>query len=69
MQTKEVKHITGDGVETIFTRLFADDQKVLTKDHQEFWNCIDVLPYEVGLWEEIDEPELPIETNENIEEI
>lgn len=57
MQTKEVKHITGDGVETIFTRLYADDGKALTKDDESFWNCIDVLPDEVNDWREVDAPQ------------
>lgn len=64
MQTKEVKHITGDGVETTFTRLFADEGKALTKDGESFWNCIDVLPEEVNDWREVDAPDEPEETIE-----
>ena len=64
MRTKEVKHITGDGVETIFARLYADDGKALTKDNEEFWNCIDVLPDEVDGWYEVDAPEQEDEPNE-----
>lgn len=64
MRTKEVKHITGDGTETIFTRLFADEGKELTKDTKSFWNCIDVLPEEVNDWHEVDAPKEPEETVE-----
>lgn len=32
MRTKTVKHITGDGTEQTFIRLFSDEGKVLTND-------------------------------------
>lgn len=61
MRTKEVKHITGDGTETTFTRLYADEGKVLTRDDKSFWNCIDVLPEDVSDWREVDAPDEPEE--------
>lgn len=54
MRTKEVKHIAGDGTETTFTRLFADEGKVLTNG-TDFYNCVDVLSADG--WREVDEDE------------
>lgn len=55
MITKNVKHIYGDGTETDYVRLTADRNKVLTDGTNE-WNCVDVLPEDVGEWSEIDAP-------------
>lgn len=55
MTTKNVKHILGNGTEIAYVRLTADEGKVLTDGTSE-WNCIDVLPDEVGNWGEIDAP-------------
>ena len=55
MTTKNVKHIFGDGTEIDYVRLTADEGKVLTDGASE-WNCVDVLPDEVGNWSEIDAP-------------
>ena len=59
MRSKEVKHITGDGTEQTFTRLYADEGKALTLDGETVWNCVDVPPNEVDQWQEIDAPEEP----------
>lgn len=53
MTTKNVKHILGDGTEIAYVRLIADGGKVLTDGTNE-WNCVDVLPDEVGNWSETD---------------
>lgn len=55
MTTKNVKHLYGDGTEIDCIRLTADDGKVLTDGTSE-WNCVDVLPEDVGKWSEIDAP-------------
>ena len=55
MTTKNVKHIHGDGTEIAYVRLTADEGKVLTDGTSE-WNCVDVLPEDVGKWSEIDAP-------------
>ena len=55
MTTKNVKHIYGDGTEVDCVRLTADEGKVLTNGTNE-WNCVDVLPEDVGKWSEIDAP-------------
>ena len=55
MNTKNVKHILGDGTEIAYVRLTADDGKVLT-DGTNVWNCVDVLPDDVGDWSENDAP-------------
>ena len=55
MTTKNVKHILGDGTEIDYVRLTADEGKVLTDGTNE-WNCVDVLPEDVGKWSEIDAP-------------
>ena len=55
MTTKDVKHIYGNGSEIVYVRLIADDNKVLTDGTNE-WNCVDVLPDDVGKWSEIDAP-------------
>lgn len=55
MTTKNVKHILGDGTELAYVRLTADEGKVLTDGASE-WNCVDVLPEDVGKWSEIDAP-------------
>lgn len=55
MTTKNVKHIYGDGTEIDCVRLTADEGKVLTNGTNE-WNCVDVLPEDVGKWSEIDAP-------------
>lgn len=55
MTTKNVKHIYGDGTEIAYVRLAADEGKVLTDGTSE-WNCVDVLPEDVGKWSEIDAP-------------
>ena len=55
MTTKNVKHIYGDGTEIAYVRLIADEGKVLTDGTNE-WNCVDVLPEDVGKWSEIDAP-------------
>ena len=55
MTTKNVKHILGDGTEIDYVRLTADEVKVLTDGTSE-WNCVDVLPEDVGKWCEIDAP-------------
>ena len=55
MTTKNVKHIRGDGTEIAYVRLTADEGKVLTDGTSE-WNCVDVLPDEVGQWSEKDAP-------------
>ena len=55
MTTKNVKHILGDGTEIDYVRLTADEGKVLTDGTSE-WNCVDVLPEDVGKWSEIDVP-------------
>lgn len=57
MTTKNVKHILGDGTEIDYTRLIADEGKVLTDGTSE-WNCVDVLPKDVDKWSEIDTPVL-----------
>lgn len=61
MRTKEVKHIAGDGTETTFTRLFADEGKVLTNG-TDFFNCVDVQSADG--WSEIDAPAEDEETPE-----
>ena len=53
MRTKEVKHIAGDGTETTFTRLFAEEGKVLT-DGSAYYNCVDVQSTDG--WREVDAP-------------
>lgn len=53
MTTKNAKHILGDGTEIDYVRLTADEGKVLTDGTNE-WNCVDVLPEDVGKWSEID---------------
>ncbi len=53
MTTKNVKHIYGDDTEIDYVRLIADEGKVLTNGANE-WNCVDVLPEDVGKWSEID---------------
>ena len=55
MTTKNVKHILGGGTEIDYVRLTADEGKVLTDGTNE-WNCVDVLPEDVGEWGEIDAP-------------
>ena len=55
MTTKNVKHIYGDGTEIDYVRLTADAGKALTDGTNE-WNCVDVLPEDVGKWSEIDAP-------------
>lgn len=55
MTTKNVKHIYGDGTEIDYVRLTADEGKALTDGTSE-WNCVDVLPEDVGKWSEIDAP-------------
>lgn len=55
MTTKNVKHIHGDGTEIAYVRLTADEGKMLTDGTSE-WNCVDVLPEDVGKWSEIDAP-------------
>lgn len=55
MTTKNVKHIYGDDTEIDYVRLIADEGKMLTNGTNE-WNCVDVLPEEVGKWSEIDAP-------------
>ncbi len=55
MTTKNVKHIYGDGTEIAYVRLTADEGKMLTDGTSE-WNCVDVLPEDVGKWSEIDAP-------------
>lgn len=55
MTTKNVKHIYGDDTEIAYVRLIADEGKVLTNGTNE-WNCVDVLPEDVGKWSEIDAP-------------
>ena len=55
MITKNVKHIYGNGTEIDYVRLTADEGKVLTDGTSE-WNCVDVLPEDVGKWSEIDAP-------------
>ena len=55
MTTKNVKHIMGDDTEIAYVRLTADEGKVLTDGRVE-WNCVDVLPEDVGKWSEIDAP-------------
>ena len=55
MTTKNVKHIYGDDTEIDCVRLIADEGKVLTNGTNE-WNCVDVLPEDVGKWSEIDAP-------------
>ncbi len=57
MTTKNVKHILGDGTEIDYVRLTADEGKALTDGTSE-WNCVDVLPEDVGKWSEIDAPVL-----------
>lgn len=57
MTTKNVKHILGDGAEIDYVRLTADGGKALT-DGTSGWNCVDVLPEDVGKWSEIDAPVL-----------
>lgn len=57
MTTKNVKHILGDGTEIDYVRLTADEGKMLTDGTSE-WNCVDVLPEDVGKWSEIDAPVL-----------
>ena len=53
MTTKNAKHSLGDGTEIDYVRLTADEGKVLTDGTNE-WNCVDVLPEDVGKWSEID---------------
>ena len=55
MTTKNVKHTYGDDTEIDYVRLIADEGKVLTNGTNE-WNCVDVLPEDVGKWSEIDAP-------------
>ena len=55
MTNKNVKHILGDGTELAYVRLIADEGKALTDGTSE-WNCVDVLPEDVGKWSEIDAP-------------
>lgn len=55
MQTKEIKHIAGNGMEQTLLRLYASNNKVLTKDHTTFWSCVDVDSIEG--WVEVDEEE------------
>ena len=55
MTTKNVKHIHGNGTEIAYVRLTADKGRVLTDGTNE-WNCVDVLPDEVGKWREKDAP-------------
>ena len=55
MTTKNVKHIHGNGTEIDYVRLIADVGKVLTDGTNE-WNCVDVLPEDIGKWSEIDAP-------------
>ena len=55
MTTKNVKHIYGDDTEIAYVRLTADEGKMLTDGTSE-WNCVDVLPEDVGKWSEIDAP-------------
>ena len=59
MQTKEIKHITGDGAEQTLLRLYASNGKALTKDHTTFWSCIDVDSADG--WVEVDEEESRLE--------
>ena len=68
MTTKNVKHIYGDGTEVDCVRLTADEGKVLTNGTNE-WNCVDVLPEDVGKWSEIDAPvtDEPISDTEALE--
>ena len=57
MQTKNVKHILGNGEELDFIRLIADEGKALTNDGGEtVWNCVDVESADG--WTEIDAPEV-----------
>ena len=55
MLSKNVKHIYGNGTEIAYVRLTADEGKVITDGTSE-WNCVDVLPKDVGKWSEIDAP-------------
>ena len=68
MTTKNVKHIYGDETEIDYVRLIADEGKVLTNGTNE-WNCVDVLPEDVGKWSEIDAPvtDEPISDTEALE--
>ena len=68
MTTKNVKHTYGDGTEIDYVRLIADEGKVLTNGTNE-WNCVDVLPEDVGKWSEIDAPvtDEPISDTEALE--
>lgn len=57
MQTKNVKHILGNGEELDFIRLTADEGKALTNDGGgTVWNCVDVESADG--WTEIDAPEV-----------
>lgn len=68
MTTKNVKHIYGDDTEIAYVRLIADKGKVLTNGTNE-WNCVDVLPEDVGKWSEIDAPAMdePISDTEALQ--
>ena len=68
MTTKNVKHIYGDGTEMDYVRLTAGEGRALTDGTSE-WNCVDVLPEDVGKWSEIDAPvtDEPISDTEALE--
>ncbi len=45
---------------TLMYRLVADEGKVLTKDNNKFYSCIDITQeqYQNKEWQEIDKPEI-----------
>lgn len=55
MTIKTVTRTYGDGTTETRVLLTADEGKALTNGASE-WNCVDVLPDEVGNWSEIDAP-------------
>lgn len=54
MTIKTVTRTYGDGTTETRVLLTADEGKALTNDGNTEWNCVDVLPDEVGNWGEID---------------
>ena len=68
MTTKNLKHTYAAATQTDYVRLTADEGKVLTNGTNE-WNCVDVLPEDVGKWSEIDTPAMdePISDTEALQ--
>ena len=57
MTIKDVTHIMGNGEETGYVRLIADDGKSLSDDGgKSFWNCVDIIPDSINSWSELDAP-------------